>query len=83
MNQAVIEHPRHYVDGDLPTNTIEGVWSLLKRVLRVRDVLLRSRLAYGKEYCSPADDPCDDVDPGQCVFEILVPNQEPWQRNHP
>lgn len=31
MNHAVIQHSRHYSDGDIHTNTIEGVWSLLKR----------------------------------------------------
>ena len=31
MNHAVIHHSRHYSDGDVHTNTIEGVWSLLKR----------------------------------------------------
>ncbi len=31
MNHAVIQHARHYSDGDIHTNTIEGVWSLLKR----------------------------------------------------
>ncbi len=31
MNHAVIHHARHYADGDIHTNTIEGVWSLLKR----------------------------------------------------
>ena len=31
MSHAVIHHARHYADGDIHTNTIEGVWSLLKR----------------------------------------------------
>ena len=31
MNHTVIQHSRHYSDGDIHTNTIEGVWSLLKR----------------------------------------------------
>ena len=31
MSHAVIHHARQYSDGDIHTNTIEGVWSLLKR----------------------------------------------------
>ena len=31
MNHAVIHHSKHYSDGSIHTNTIEGVWSLLKR----------------------------------------------------
>ena len=31
MNHAVIHHAMQYSDGDIHTNTIEGVWSLLKR----------------------------------------------------
>ena len=31
MDHCVIQHSERYVDGDLHTNTIEGVWSLLKR----------------------------------------------------
>ncbi len=31
MQHAVIKHKRHYVDGDIHTNTIEGFWSLVKR----------------------------------------------------
>ena len=31
MNHAVIHHSKHYSDGAIHTNTIEGVWSLLKR----------------------------------------------------
>ena len=31
MDHCVIRHSKSYVDGELHTNTIEGVWSLLKR----------------------------------------------------
>ena len=31
MSHAVIHHARQYSDGDIHTNTIESVWSLLKR----------------------------------------------------
>ncbi len=31
MDHCVIQHSQRYVDGELHTNTIEGVWSLLKR----------------------------------------------------
>ena len=31
MQHAVIHHSKHYSDGAIDTNTIEGVWSLLKR----------------------------------------------------
>ena len=31
MRHAVIEHNRSYADGQVHTNTVEGVWSLLKR----------------------------------------------------
>jgi hypothetical protein len=31
MDHCVIQHSTHYVDGEIHTNTIEGVWSLLKR----------------------------------------------------
>ena len=31
MPHAVIKHAEGYVDGEVHTNTVEGVWSLLKR----------------------------------------------------
>ena len=31
MDHCVVQHSERYVDGELHTNTIEGVWSLLKR----------------------------------------------------
>ena len=31
IKHAVVNHSRHYVDGPLHTNTIEGFWSLVKR----------------------------------------------------
>ena len=31
MDHCVIRHSERYVDGEIYTNTIEGVWSLLKR----------------------------------------------------
>ena len=31
MDHCVIQHSERYADGSIHTNTIEGVWSLLKR----------------------------------------------------
>lgn len=31
MKHAVINHAEQFVDSDTHTNTIEGIWSLLKR----------------------------------------------------
>ena len=39
MKHKVINHQQQFVDGDKHTNTIEGFWSLLKRYLRLAQLL--------------------------------------------